>query len=548
MAVRLLAVLLVGTTIGACGVDLSATSTVEPGKAQLNEQPREKLRDGGSLTTALTEITPQWNSFHADGTAYTLALWRWYNPVLAYFSPDGKYSFNRDYLTDVTKAVVDGRTVVTYTINPRATYNDGTPIDWRAFANTWRLNSGADVRYAASSTDGYDQIESVTRGVDAKQAVVRFRGIWAWPDGLFNNLVHPKIVTPDDFNRSYLKNPRADLGAGPYTVESYDPNAKTVVFTRNPKWWGHRGKLDRRVFRQMEPQAAINAFRNGELDATGVGSKDNRAQVITMSGIDVRVSATPANSLLVVNLATPALRDARVREAVLRGIDREILARIRFTGLGYTEELPGSFLLFPFQPGYRDNLGTTVTHDQDRARRLLDEAGWVVGADGVRHRGGQRLALTLPILGDDATSSNLARAMQAMLKQVGISLAIQVRPSSDFSKVIQDKEFDVFMMGFSSSDPFGVAYLCQIWCSNSQLNRSGAGSPELDARIRRVQQIADPNAQIRAANDVEADAFRQYSNLPLTNGPTMVAVKRKLANYGAGMFFVGPVEDIGWEE
>ncbi len=543
------AILAVGAMVTGCGVDLSASSSFEPGQAQLNPQPRENLRDGGTLTTALTEVTPQWNAFQADGTAYTLSLWRWYNPVLAFFTPDGVYSFNRDYLTDVKKAVDGGKTVVTYTINPRATYNDGMPIDWRAFENTWRVSRGTDPAFVASSTDGYDQIESVTRGVDDKQAVVRFRGIWAWPDGLFNTLLHPKVATAEDFNRSYIQNPHPELGAGPYTVASYDRNAGIVVFERNPRWWGKRGKLDRRVFRQMEPQAGINAFRNGELDATGVGSKDYRAQVVTMTGIDVRVSATPAISLLVLNLDTPVLRDPRVRQALLDGIDRATLARIRFTGLGYTEELPGSFLLFPFQPGYRNNVGSTITYDQDRARRLLDEAGWV--GDGIRHRADhpdQRLTLSLPILGDDATSTNIARAMQAMLRQIGIDLAITVRPTSDFSKVVVGKEFDVFMMGYASSDPYGVAYLCQIWCANSQLNRSGAGTPELDAQIRGVQQIPEPDAQIAAANDVEAKAFGQFSNLPLFNGPTMVAVKKGLANYGAGMFYVGPVEDIGWEK
>lgn len=545
---RTVVALAVVATAGACGVDLSAGSNFEPGQAQINPQPREKLREGGTLTTATTEVTPQWNAFQADSTIYTLSMWRWYNPNLAYFSPDGRYSFNRDYLTDVRKQVVDGQTVVTYTINPRATYNDGTPIDWRAFENTWRLNSGVDPHIAANSTDGYDQIQSVTRGVDDKQAVVRFRGIWAWPDGLFNTLQHPKIVTADDFNRSYLQNPHPELGAGPYTIDSYDRNAGIVVFKRNPKWWGKPGKLDRRIFRQMEPQASINAFRNGELDATGVGSKDFRAQVVTMSGIDVRVSATPANSLLVLNLATPALRDVRVREAVFRGLDRATLARIRFTGLGYKEDLPGSLLIYPFQPGYRDNLGETGRYDQERARTLLDEAGWRADSSGVRRRDGQQLTLSLPILGDDATTTNLARAMQAMLREIGVTVTIGVRPTSDFSKVIVGREFDLFMMGFSATDPFGMAYLCQMWCANSQLNRSGAGTPEIDAQIRRVQQIADPMEQIRAGNDVEEQAFRQYSNLPLFNGPTMVAVKHGLANYGAGMFYVGPVEDIGWEK
>lgn len=542
-----LAAVLVGlAAIGGCGVALD-DSTVSVTGADLNPQPREKLRDGGSLTTALAEVSPQWNTFQADGTAYTQLMWRWYNPVLAYFSPDGKYSFNRDYLTDVRKELINGKTVVTYTINPKAHYNDGTPIDYRAFVNTWRTSNGADPNYITGSTDGYDQIDSVTRGDDDRQAVVRFKGVWAWPDGLFNILLHPKVSTPDLYNKAYLQNPHPEWGAGPYTIDRYDPNAGIVTFKRNPKWWGKPGKLDRRAFRQMEDQAAINAFRNGELDAIGVGSKDSRAQVLTMPDIDIRTSASPQQSLLVVNLDTPILSDVRVRRAVLDGIDRETLARIRFTGLNYAEPLPGSLQMYSFQPGYEDNVKGVIDYNQSTARELLDSAGWTVGQDGYRYRAGEKLTLALPILSDAPTAQNLGRALQAMLKQVGIDVDVVQRASSDFSRVVVNKEFDLFPMGFSSSDPFGMAYLCQTWCQGSQLNKAGAGSPALDAKIAAVGRIPDPMRQITAGNRVEREAFAQYSDLPLFNGPTMVAVKRGLANYGAGQFYIGPVEDIGWE-
>ncbi|MFW0794196.1 ABC transporter family substrate-binding protein [Gordonia sp. CPCC 205515] len=540
-------VLLVLVGASGCGVTMDDSAVSTTG-ADLNPQPRENLRDGGSLTTALVEVSPQWNTFQADGTAYTQLMWRWYNPVLAYFSPDGEYSFNRDYLTDVRKELVDGKTVVTYTINPKAVYNDGTPIDYRAFVNTWRASSGADPNYITSSTDGYDQIDSVTRGVDDRQAVVRFKGVWAWPDGLFNFLLHPKVSTAEIYNKSYLQNPHPEWGAGPYTIDRYDPNAGTVTFKRNPKWWGNPGKLDRRAFRQMEDQAAINGFRNGELDAIGVSSKDSRAQVLTMSGIDIRTSASPQQALLVVNLDTPILSDIRVRHALLAGIDRETLARIRFTGLNYTEPLPGSLQMYSFQPGYEDNVKGVIDYDQNQARSLLDEAGWTLGDDGYRYRAGKELTLALPILGDASVSQNLARALQAMLKQVGIHIDVVQRPSSDFSRVVVNKEFDLFPMGFSSTDPFGMAYLCQTWCEGSQLNRAGAGSPELDAKIAAVARIPDPMQQIAAGNRVEREAFAQYSNLPLFNGPSMVAVKDGLANYGAGQFYIGPVEDIGWQK
>lgn len=547
LCILLSALVMVVGSVAGCGAALD-TSAVTTGGASLNPQPRENLRDGGSLTTAITEVSPQWNTFHADGSAYTLALWRWYNPNLAYFSPDGEYSPNPDYLTDVRTEIVDGDTVVTYTLNPQAFFNDGTPIDYRAFVETWRTSRGIDDRYIVSSTDGYSQIASVTRGLDDRQAVVRFDGVYAWPDGLFNLVLHPKAASPDTYNTGYVTNPHAEWGAGPYTIASYDPSAGTVVFERNPKWWGKPGKLDRRVFRQLESQAALNAFQNGEIDVAGVATKDARARVLTMNGIDIRTAASPQQALLALNLDAPILADRTVREAVMTAIDRETLARIRFTGLDYTEELPGSLSLYPFQPGYRDNLAGVVSYDPDRASRLLDQTGWRSGDDGIRTKDGARLSLTLPNIGDDTTTANLSRALQAILGKVGIDLVVTQRPSSDFSTVVVNKEFDLFMMGFASSDPFGMAYFCQIWCSDSQFNPAGAGTPELDAQIEAMAQIGDPTAQIAAGNRVEQEAFRQYSNLPLFNGPAMVAVKEGLANYGAGQFYIGPIEDIGWEK
>ena len=106
-------------------------------KAQYNPQPYENIKDGGTLTTSLPEISPQFNTFQTDGTAYTLTVWRWYNPILITFTADGDAVYNPDYLTDVKQETVDGNTRITYTINPKATYNDGSPIDWRSFESTW---------------------------------------------------------------------------------------------------------------------------------------------------------------------------------------------------------------------------------------------------------------------------------------------------------------------------------------------------------------------------------------------------------------------------
>ena len=99
-------------------------------QAQFNPQPYENIRDGGTLTTALPEITPQFNIWQGDMTLYTRTVWNWHNPLLITFTADGDAVFNPDYLTDVKQDTVDGNTRVIYTINPKASWDDGTPLAW----------------------------------------------------------------------------------------------------------------------------------------------------------------------------------------------------------------------------------------------------------------------------------------------------------------------------------------------------------------------------------------------------------------------------------
>lgn len=519
-------------------------------EAQFNEQPRDNVKDGGTLTTPTTEISPQFNTWQADGTRYTLDVWRWYNPVLALFTPDGTWSANPDYLTDVKKEEKDGNTVVTYTINPKATYNDGTPIDWKSFEAAWKTSSGKDEKYLVSSTDGYSQIKSVTAGADDKQAVVTFNGVYAWVDGLFNQLVHPKLLDHDLYNKGYVNNPHAELGAGPYTVDKFDQQNGTLSFKRNDKWWGDPGKLDSRTFKALEDSAAINAFKNGQVDATLTGTKDKLKQVEGMADIEIRRSATPSQSLVVINSKDPLLGDANVRKALFQGIDRKVIADIAFQGLNYTEEPGGSFNLYGFQKGYQDNLTAAgYKYDKAGAEQLLEQAGWVKGEDGIRAKDGKKFTVVYPLLGDDENIKARANALNAMMKEIGVDLKLEQHPSSDFSKVFTGKQFGMFAMGFSSSDPYGFAYFCQVYCLPSSLNASGTGSKEINDKIAEVAKIGDPAAQIEAGNKAETEIMAEtWGILPLLNGPTIIAAKKGLANYGADIFGVQKPQDIGWQK
>lgn len=517
-------------------------------KTQFNPQPYENLRDGGSLTTATAEITPQFNTFQTDGTLYTQNVWRWYNPVLITFTADGDPVYNPDYLTDVKQETVNGNTRITYTINPKATYNDGSPIDWHSFESTWQTSNGRNQAYFVSSTDGYDRIASVTRGVNDRQAVVTFNGIDVWWPGLFNMLLNPKATDPKVYNQGYINNPHNEWGAGPYQIQKFDQQNGTIVFERNPRWWGKRGKLDTRTFLAMESSAAMNAFRNGQLDVVAVNSQDDYAQVKTQPGTEIRKGPSLQLDFFTLNGQSPLLSDIRVRKAVFEAIDRKQIVKFHFNGLDYTADPQGSMNLLPFQKGYHNTFDEVVRYDPEQAKRDLDAAGWVPGPDGIRTKNGQPLRFTYVNTGDDTVGKAVAGGTAAMLKNVGIQLDIRQVPSSDYSKIVTGRQFDMFYSGVSQGDPYGLAYICQMWCSNTGLIKSGLNDPKNDALVRSVNTLPTPEEQYARGAEAEKAALATYGVMPTVNLPAIYAVKQGLANYGAGRFYVPTPENIGWQK
>jgi peptide/nickel transport system substrate-binding protein len=298
----------------------------------------------------------------------------------------------------------------------------------------------------------------------------------------------------------------------------------------------------------MEDTASINAFKNGQIDATDVGTKDRLAQVRGMSGIDIRKSISVHNDLFTLNSKSPILADRQVRKAVFEGIDRKQIADITFQGLNFTETPPGSLNLFSFQDGYQDSFSKAVTHDVEKAKQDLEAAGWTAGPDGMRSKGGQPLEFSYVNTGDDPVGKAIAGAVVAMLKNIGVKLDIRQVANSDFSSIISGRKFDMFYSGVYQNDSFGMAYICQIYCSDSQLNLSGTNDPAFDPQVKSVNTLPTAQEQFAKGADIEAQAFKTYGIMPTLTLPAIIAVKHGLANYGSGRFFTTTPENIGWQK
>jgi peptide/nickel transport system substrate-binding protein len=525
--------------------------------ADYNPQPRENLEQGGEVTFPINEITPQMNVNHSDGSVDTARLWEWYNPQFVLMSPEGEVSPNPNYLSDWTTEEVDGKTVVTYTINPEAVWNDGTPITWKSYEQTWITNRSTDEGYVPSSTDGYSLIESVTQGEDERQAVVTFSQVYPWTEGLFWHPVNPAVNTPEVFNEGYINEPHPEWGAGPYKIEEFDFNGGTVSFVPNENWWGDEPLLDRVTFRQLDDTAMVNAFRAGEIDYADNLSADNLAQIEGREDAEIYRAQRTSTNLLQLDATKPQFAELEVREAIFKAIDREQIKEVVWNGLNYTEEDAGSLLLFPFQEGYEDALSEAGwSYDVDAANALLDEAGWQLGDGDVREKDGVRLEGVLPVFGDDPIVEARARVIQSQLAEIGVGVEIDVRASSDFSTDLSTKNWDLVMLGFSSSDPYGVAYMCQVYCSDSGLNLSGTSTPEIDERIaNEVSALPTKDEQTAAGIALESEIMAEtWGILPLYAGPWISAATTGLANLtpetytGLDLFGLQPVENVGWEK
>ncbi|MFE2075719.1 ABC transporter family substrate-binding protein [Streptomyces misionensis] len=527
--------------------DAKNTPVAAPSAADYNPTPYDRIKDGGTYTTVGT-FDDQGNPFNVNATLTASRVWAWYNADAITYSPTGDVQYNPDYFSDVKVAVVGGNQKVTLTINPKAVFNDGTPIDWTAIRATWKANNGSDKAYAASSTDGYDQITSVTKGVNAKQAVITFHGVNPSWSSLFTTFLHPKAATVANFNNAYVKKAHPEWGAGPYTVGKWDTHSGDITFVRNPKWWGRKGKLDKRVYVNLESTAAINAFKNGQIDYVSATDAESLKQIKGLKGTEIRSGGSPFEYSLYFNTKSAVLADATVRKAIEESVDRTQIAKIRFQGLDYKEPLPGSAILYSFQKGYQDNLSAVLKYAPQEAGKELDAAGWKPGSDGVRAKNGRKLEVGYTLLGDDPLDKATAGALAAMLKPVGIRLDIRKADEADFSKILSDRKFDLFLSGNRSMDPFGARYLCDFYCSDRDSNITGAGSPALDREIRATGKIADLGKQAAAANEVERKALREYAFLPLFSGPSTYGVKKGLANVGATIFYNPLPETVGWEK
>ncbi|MGN7201600.1 ABC transporter family substrate-binding protein [Arthrobacter sp. SAFR-044] len=523
----------------------------------INEKPAADLQQGGKVTLPLGNIGPDFNGFSNNGnSADNSALQIPMNPVAmnsggigGCWKVDfkGKVTPNTDFCESVDSEVKDGKQTITIKVNPKATYNDGTPIDVKAFKNTWNILKSPDAGYDIVSSGAYEFVDSVEAGSSDKEVIVKTSRPVFPVDSLFFGLIHPAVNTPEIFNEGFNGNLHPEWMAGPFKLDQYDTAAKTVTMVPNDKWWGQKPVLANVTFRQLETSAQIAAFKNGEIDAMSANTISLYKQLDGTKNSDIRRGQRLFAGGM--NLNAQRITDVNVRKAIFAAVDREALRKVRFNGLNWEEPSSGSMMLLPFSEYYQDNYPVKET-GPDAAKKVLTDAGYAPNANGIMEKDGKPAAFKISNFGDDPTTLAFTQTLQKQLQAGGMDVGIDQRASADFGKVLGSREFDMSVSGYTvgadATDAVKQYY-------DSKTNENKLGDAELDKKIADLASIEDNAARNKAAMDVEKEHMAKYFSMGVVmNGPQISFVRTGLANYGPSLFqSTSQVPDwttIGWEK
>lgn len=384
------------------------------------------------------------------------------------------------------------RSRLTFHLRRDVTWHDGVPTT--AFDVVWTLEAARQRDTGYPRARDLDGIRAVS-AVDSFTVEVRFlRPPPAFPDVFTDLAILPahQFAGVDPANLRTHPFNRAPVGNGPFRFVEYRPNQRWI-FERAEGF--PEGlvppRFDRFVVAIVDEAATkLAALTSGELDFAGVNPA-HAAFVNSDPALEIVDYPVLFAVALVWNLRRPPFDSRAVRQALTAALDRRLLVEAYLFGYGAVADGP----VAPGHPWYEPVPG--VPFDPDGAARQLDEAGWVMGTDGVRVREGRRLEIELLAVtsGDNA----LEQLIQAQLAGVGVAVRLRPLELSTFLDVAQSdaRDFDALVVGVPGDPTLGHV-IAMFDGAGGPVAYPGYQNPAFDAAVSAARAAASPEEAERA--------------------------------------------------
>lgn len=362
----------------------------------------------------------------------------------------------------------------TFDIREGVTWSDGEPLTAADVAYTLNRVLTGEVESAtwAAYLDGVDEVTApddttVVLTLGEPNATLPLIPVPIVPEHIWQDISAEDVA-------SFAAEPSSEspiVGSGPFRFVEGQAGGSLYRFEKNPDYWQGAPHIDEVVFRVYQSEdPAVQALLTGEIDfvdgvsALQVESLQGRENVMATNGdapgfdeIAFNTGAVDPETEEPIGDGNPALQDPAFRRALGYAVDRQLIIDRVYQGAGQPgiSIVPPAYSTFLWEPAPED----AYTFDLERAGELLDEAGYTLGADGLRTMpGGEPIgALRLFARSDSKTSLDTLNYFQEWLGELGIEATVTSVDSSNLTDIILEGNFDVFQWGwYVEPDPHSM--------------------------------------------------------------------------------------------
>jgi len=383
----------------------------------------------------------------------------------------------------------DGLTLV-YRLRKGLRFADGAPLT--AADCVWSIDAINNPNNNVQSRFGYDTVAKA-EARDPQTLVLHLKRPFA---PIFTAVLAPQgfpilpkhlLARYPDFNRLPFNS--QPIGSGPYVVVRW-ARGDTLEMRANPYYFAGKPKIARLIIRFVpDPQAALNLLRRGDVGGFfNVPDYSEYANLKALPHYTITSFPTGAVGSVIFNTQDAITRDVRVRRALALAIDVPAVVMKSYHGAVSSRNAGRGLFGWAHDP----HAFPDFTYDPVASRRLLDEAGWRMGADGLRHKDGRQLSVLLVLQAATPSATIVAQTIAQFERAAGVEVILKQYGSTQFSAPISSGgpvyggKFGMALYGFINGDDPDTTD--QFACANVPprgYNKSRICDPRIDALLRR---------------------------------------------------------------
>jgi peptide/nickel transport system substrate-binding protein len=394
--------------------------------------------------------------------------------------------------------------VYTFHLRDGVTWSDGEPL------------TADDVRFSyelyMNEATGSPRVSDFTAKIESMDVVddqtITFNLTGTYVDFPVDTMIYPVVaehiwadIDPAAMTQdpgSTGTDPARVVGTGPFLFSEWvtEDHATAV---RNDNYWNGAPYLDEYIYKVVPDQAAgVAQLQTGEIDYFEGVPESSLAEFEGNSDVTIVDYPTTSFTFYGTNLdptKTTLFQDVEVRQALLYALDREaMIESIRF---GYGEVAVGTMptLSWAYNP---DGIELTYPYDPEKAVELLESAGWVEGADGIREKDGQRLAFTMYTNAGNQVRESYLTVLQEYWAEIGVEMTPQLEPFPALvERITETFDFEAFLIGFQwdISPDQSTMFSCDAAGGNG-FNTTNYCNEEVDALLEEAATESDRDRRI----------------------------------------------------